>query len=81
VNSVYAHFANLSPEVLKGNPMFGASVHGKWTIDLSEWLAQLRNFSGVNACPRGPRPCTPEEAFWRAFRGIQFVVYYERAVP
>jgi hypothetical protein len=68
------------PTLLGNNRMYGTSLRGVWHIDITRTLDQLRDWdAGDNRpdqCPSDPEFCTAEEAFWRAFRGIQYEVFY-----
>jgi hypothetical protein len=79
ITSTYQDLTTITVGTFQNAAMFGTSLRGTWTVDISDILYQLRTYQaanpGYNGCTLA-EPCTAEESFWRHFRGIELKVFW-----
>jgi len=77
--SNYRDLSTISVGTFEQAAMYGTSVRGMWTIDITNLLAQLQTYQEAhpeyNGCSQDD-PCTVVEGFWRKFRGIEIKVFW-----
>ena len=77
-----SNFADLSAvnvDQFEQARLFGTSLRGAWSIDISSVLGQLEIFDQANPNYNGrdpANPCTATEAFWQHFRGIELKIFW-----
>jgi hypothetical protein len=78
INSI--DLSTVTVNTFNSHRMYGTSLLGKWTIDISPTLRMLENYQKgkptYDGCPDPNEQCTAVEEFWKAFRGIQYKVFY-----
>ncbi len=79
IDTTFQALNTVTVEQFSSSAMFGTSLRGVWTIDISSIINSLESFDqshpGYNGCTAS-NPCSAVEEFWLKFRGIEFKVFW-----
>ena len=77
--TTYQALNTVTVDQFSSSAMYGTSLHGNWTIDISSIVEALETYDQANPNYNGcslSDPCSALEEFWLKFRGIEFKVFW-----
>lgn len=79
IHSNYSDLNSITVETFENMKLYGTSLRGYWTIDISPILSMLETYQQAHPNYNGGSPENPMnavETFWHHFRGIEFKVFF-----